>query len=374
MKKLLILLIAGVFVTSCAKKEAEKDLKKGGDVKTVTVKNKDVKTVKAKTTDKKVKKAEVKEEPFVLPEVLAEIGTDKVKKEEIEKEIAKMEKVYKQFGQKINNKQKRKISRDILNRVIDKKLIFVYAKENKIVADEAKVKKQFDAFTKSFKKEEDLQKFFKKHDLSKEKLMKSLEDRVLREAIINKEVISKIKIDEKDVKKYFDANQKEFQQEAQVKARHILYKGGKKLAKNATAEEKADFASKDKKAKEKIEALIASLKKNPKQDFAMLAKEVSEGPSAKKGGDLGWFTKKRMVKPFSDAAFALKKGEISGVVKTTFGYHVLKVEDTKEAKKLTFEESKKRIEDKLKRQKTRTEIKSFQQMLKTKYKVKVLLK
>jgi parvulin-like peptidyl-prolyl isomerase len=376
MKKLIIFLFASAFImTACVKQgSVDENAKKTDTVKSKTD-EKSVKNTKAVSKDKKEsKKEEIKDEPLVLPDVLAEIKGEKIKKDEVQKEIEKMEKIYKQFGQRLNLKQKQKIAGDILNKLIDKKVITVYAQENKITPDPETVKKQLETFKKSFKKDEDLKKFLEKHNLTEEKLTQTLTERALRETVITKEVIDKIKIDDKDVKKYYDEHQKEFNEEAQVKARHILFKTPKLLPKDATPEQKADFEAKDKAAKDKAEALLAQIKKNPKTDFEKLAKEKSEGPSAKNGGDLGWFTERRMVKPFAEVAFKLKKGEISEVVKTSFGYHIIKVEDKKDAKLLTFEEVKKRIEDKLKRGKIREDSQSFQRMLRTKYQVKTFLK
>lgn len=106
--------------------------------------------------------------------------------------------------------------------------------------------------------------------------------------------------------------------EKQVHARHILIKAED----SATPEAKAE-------AKKHAEQLLARAKKG--EDFASLARQFSEDTgSAKKGGDLGWNPKGRMVKPFDDAQFALKPGEISDLVQSTFGYHIIKVEGIRE--------------------------------------------
>jgi peptidyl-prolyl cis-trans isomerase D len=106
--------------------------------------------------------------------------------------------------------------------------------------------------------------------------------------------------------------------EKQVHARHILIK----VEDNASPEAKAE-------AKKHAEQLLARAKKG--EDFASLARQFSEDTgSAKKGGDLGWNPKGRMVKPFDDAQFALKPGEISDLVQSTFGYHIIKVEGIRE--------------------------------------------
>jgi peptidyl-prolyl cis-trans isomerase D len=121
-----------------------------------------------------------------------------------------------------------------------------------------------------------------------------------------------------EIKAYYDANKNDFQQESEVNARHIL------IAVDKDASEK-DVAA----AEKKIKKILAKAKSG--QDFAKLAKKYSEGPSSTKGGELGWFSRGSMVKPFEEAAFALKKGEISEPVRTRFGWHLIKVEDVHEA-------------------------------------------
>jgi peptidyl-prolyl cis-trans isomerase C len=119
--------------------------------------------------------------------------------------------------------------------------------------------------------------------------------------------------------------------EQEVHARHILVRA-------PAGDEKADKA-----AKAKIEAVIARLNKG--EDFATVAKEVTEDPSGKaNGGDLGYFTKQQMVPEFSEVAFKLDKGQISGPVKTQFGWHVIKVEDKRVKPPPKFEEVKPQIE------------------------------
>jgi peptidyl-prolyl cis-trans isomerase D len=123
------------------------------------------------------------------------------------------------------------------------------------------------------------------------------------------------------VKDYFDKNQTEFNKPGKVKARHILvaFQG----AKRATQE--AEKRSKDA-AKKRAEDLLAQVKA-PGANFAAIAtKETDETSGKAKGGDLGFFTREDMAKEFSDAAFAMKAGEISNVVESPFGFHVIKVE------------------------------------------------
>ncbi|MBU5314606.1 peptidylprolyl isomerase [Tissierella carlieri] len=130
-----------------------------------------------------------------------------------------------------------------------------------------------------------------------------------------------ITIGEEDISSYFEQNKTSFDQKEEVRARHILVK----------TEDQA------KEIKEKISA---------GEDFAQLAKEHSTDEMTKEsGGDLGFFGKGKMVKEFEEEAFGLGIGEISNPVKTDYGYHIIKVEEKKEAKEATLEEHKDEIKD-----------------------------
>lgn len=136
------------------------------------------------------------------------------------------------------------------------------------------------------------------------------------------------------IKEYYEDNPEMFKQEKEVKARHILFKVNKD-----TSEEE------EKKIKEKALSVLKMAREG--DDFAALAKEYSEGPTATKGGDLGFFPRGRMVKPFEDAAFKMQKDEISDLVKTPFGYHIIWVEDIKEPRTKTLEEAREQIAETL---------------------------
>ncbi|KKB63143.1 peptidylprolyl isomerase [Robbsia andropogonis] len=121
-----------------------------------------------------------------------------------------------------------------------------------------------------------------------------------------------------DIQKYYQANLKQYQSEGQVRASHILIA----VPKDASADVRA-------KAKAHALEVLKEVKAHPDR-FAAIAKKESEDPgSADKGGDLGFFDHSMMVKPFADAAFALQKGQISDLVQSDFGYHIIEVTDTK---------------------------------------------
>ena len=132
-------------------------------------------------------------------------------------------------------------------------------------------------------------------------------------------------ISDSEAKAYYDKHPDEFKIPAQVHARHILLK--------------------DEKGAQSVLAQLKGLKGDAlKKRFIALAKEKSTGPTGPKGGDLGFFGPGQMVKPFNDAVFAMKKGEVSSKpVKTQFGYHVIYVEDLKPAKAIAYDEAKERI-------------------------------
>ncbi|SAK94527.1 PpiC-type peptidyl-prolyl cis-trans isomerase [Caballeronia fortuita] len=134
-----------------------------------------------------------------------------------------------------------------------------------------------------------------------------------------------------DLKKYYDDNIQRYRTEAEVRASHILVNAPK----DASAADKA-------KAKQKAEDLLAQVKAHPDQ-FAQIAQKNSDDPgSASKGGDLGYFARGQIAggKAFDDAAFGLKKGEVSNIVESDFGYHIIQATDVKPSVTKPFDEVK----------------------------------
>ena len=152
-------------------------------------------------------------------------------------------------------------------------------------------------------------------------------------------VVKGITISEADLKTYYEQNVQRLGGQEERRASHILIAA----AKTAPAAERE-------KAKARAEELLAAVKKAP-DSFAELAKKNSQDPgSAPNGGDLDFFARGAMTKPFEEAAFALKKGEISPLVETEFGYHIIRVTDVKAPKQRTFDELKPELEADLKKQ------------------------
>jgi peptidyl-prolyl cis-trans isomerase D len=152
---------------------------------------------------------------------------------------------------------------------------------------------------------------------------------------------AQIDVDPAEVKKQYEANPRQYGKPEEREAAHILIA----VKPDASDEEKAS-------AKKKAEDIVAQAKKNPAQ-FGELAKKLSQDPgSAGQGGDLGFFARDgSMVKPFEDAVFSLKEGEITGPIQTDFGWHVIKLVAVSPAKQQSFDEVKAKIEQDLKRQK-----------------------
>ena len=148
-----------------------------------------------------------------------------------------------------------------------------------------------------------------------------------------------VTVNEADLKTYYEQNVQKTATQEERRASHILINA----AKDAPAADKE-------KAKAKAQALLSDLRKKP-SSFAELAKQNSQDPgSATKGGDLDFFPRGAMVKPFEDAAFALKKSEISEVVESDFGYHIILLTDIKAPKTKSFEEMRPQLEADLQKQ------------------------
>jgi peptidyl-prolyl cis-trans isomerase D len=148
-----------------------------------------------------------------------------------------------------------------------------------------------------------------------------------------------IAVSEDDLRKYYAENEKRYTAPEERRASHILVK----------ADKDAPKAERDK-ARAKAEALLAEVRKNP-QAFAEIAKKNSDDEgSAAKGGDLDFFGRGAMVKPFEDAAFALKPGETSGIVESDFGFHIIEVTGARGGEKKSFESARAAIESEVKNQ------------------------
>lgn len=178
------------------------------------------------------------------------------------------------------------------------------------------------------------------------KALAAAEKQLLINMMIRDEINNKLAVTEDDLKSWYEQNKKQFEASEQRQVRHILVED-EKLAKD----------------------LYRQLKKGA--DFITLARNNSiDKSSAVNGGFIPWFEKGQLVPEFEAAAFNLKKrGAISNIVKTQFGYHIIKLEDIKERPEVKFEDMKQQIEQRIKQEKSQTALQNYLIALKEKCKI-----
>lgn len=241
-------------------------------------------------------------------------------------------------GRQITDDQMEELKKDILEGLIEREVLYQESQKAGIKIADQKVDDQVAAIKKRFPNEEEFKKALAGMGLTEEDVREQIQHGLAIRELIDQKVANKVVITDEETKAYYDANPQLFNQPEEVKASHILIK----------VEPTADDATKAA-ARKKVEELQQKLKDGG--DFAELAKENSEGPSNARGGDLGYFKRGQMVKPFEDVAYSMKIDEVSDLVETRFGYHLIKVYDKKPEQTLAYADVKDKIAQRLKQEK-----------------------
>ena len=265
------------------------------------------------------------------------------------------------FDKVQDDPQAQQARKELLQQLIDGELVLEQAERQKVTVTPQSVDEQVKSIRARFPSDEAFTQALGASGLTPEGLKANIKKGMLRQQILNKEVLEKVAVSPKEVETFFNEHKDTYVQEEAVHARHILIK----VAPDASPED-------DQKAKERAKAVLAKAKKG--EDFSKLAAQYSEDSSKDSGGDLGYFGRGRMVKPFEEAAFALKAGQISDPVRSQFGYHIIKVEARREAKRLSLVEAKEWVEKDLTREKARVRYGEYVAGLREKAKITVNLK
>ena len=256
-----------------------------------------------------------------------------------------------QQGRQVTDEQLAALKKDILDSLIEREILFQQSQKAGIQITDKQVDDQLAGIKKRFPNETEFKNALNKMKLSEEEVKGQIKRGLSIKELIDQQITSKVVVTDEESKAYYDKNQQMFKQPEQIKASHILVK----------VDAKADEAKKTE-ARKKIEEVQQKLKDGG--DFAELAKEYSEGPSSTKGGDLGYFGSGQMVKPFENAALALKPNEVSDIVETRFGYHIIKVFDTKPEQTLAYADVKDKITQRMKQEKVEKEAVQYVDKLK----------
>lgn len=268
----------------------------------------------------------------------AEINGVVITKAQFDKELSiHLNRVARQ-GRQMTDDQLAALKNEILDGLIEREVLYQESQKVGIKIENQKVDEQLAAIKKRFPSEAEFKTALGKMNLTEDEVKMQISRGLAIRALIEQQIASKIVITDAETKAYYDGNPQMFKQPAQVKASHILIK----------VDTGADEAKKAE-ARKKIEAVQQKIKDGG--DFAELAKEYSEGPSNARGGDLGFFSRGQMVKPFEDAAFAMKVNEVSEIVETRFGYHLIKVYEIKPDQTLAYADVKDKLSQRMKQEK-----------------------
>ena len=296
--------------------------------------------------------------PAVLPQVCAKIGDQSVGREELETAVKEAES---RAGRTVPAEERDAVYRGLLDRVILFKLLSTEAKVRGIVVTPQEVTQRIGQIKQQFPSEAEFQKELTKRHTTMAQLEEDQRRDILNTKTIEAEVAPRAVVTPQELEEFYKSKPEQFKEQESVRASHILIG----VAKDAPPAAKQA-------ARTEAEGVLKRAKAG--EDFAALAKQYSKDPgSAAVGGDLNFFPKGQMVPAFDAAAFALKPGEISDLVETEFGFHIIKLTEKRAGRTVPLAEVKDRLEGFLKQRKQQELVQQYLLGLKAKYRVEVLI-
>lgn len=295
--------------------------------------------------------------PAQLPDVLARVNGETITRDAFEQALKNVES---RAGGPIPGDRRDEILREVLDQLVTIQVLAQETKARNITVSDSEVDAQIAEIRKQFQTEEEFTKALAQRGLTLDRLREDARREMAIARMVEAEVRPKIDVKEQDVKNFYDQNPDQFQQPESLRASHIL------LRVDAAAPE-ADKEAARAKANDVLKEIRAGA------DFAEMAKKYSQDGSASNGGDLNYFQLGQMVAPFEQAALALKVGQVSDVVETQFGYHIIKLTDRQGPRTVPLEQVAQRIGEFLTMRAQQEKANEFIASLRAKSKIEVLM-
>lgn len=250
-----------------------------------------------------------------------------------------MQNISTQMGGRENVESEQRLMQMAMERVVEQQLLAQEATRTNVQPNELRLAEMMQALERQAGGRDALESNLNTFGMSYDQLAGYVREIELSRALIEKQISPTIQVSDEEVKTFYEGNLELFDAAEQVRARHIVFSASLEADTETVAEARAKAADAHRRA-------VAG------EDFAVLAQELSEGPTASKGGDIGFFARGQTAPAFEAAAFALEPGGISPVVRTQFGLHVIKVEEKRPARRLPLDEVSEDVRTLLVQQKT----------------------
>jgi peptidyl-prolyl cis-trans isomerase SurA len=270
----------------------------------------------------------------VLEKIVARVNDDIITLTDYNNELARMRaELSRMYQGEELEKEYEKLKDNALENIIQNKLLVQKAKE---MGFAGKIDLEVSSYVESFRKQNNipdvksLERALAQAGMSMSQWREEIKNSILQEALIGTFVQSKVVTTDEEIQKYYEGHKKEFAKPAEVEVSEIIFY----LEGNKESDVQA-----------KAEATVQRLKNG--EDFAEVAKKVSEGPTAKQGGNIGGFKYGTMAPDIQKAVFSISAGQYTSALKTKFGFQILKVNSKKEAEFIPLDEVKKNIQSKI---------------------------
>jgi len=297
-----------------------------------------------------------------IPKLLARVNGIEIESKYIQFRLSQ---IIKKVNRPLTLKEKTSIVKDLIEKEVVRELINQQGKKENLTLDNKLIEKELESLRSAYSSEKEFDNALKARNINLEDIKKSMQIDLNARKLLNAQIKGKINVSNEDVKKYYEENKSKFQRPEAYHARHILaaYFPPEAL-RNQTIKElqknKEFFA---RIAEEKIDKIIKELKKGA--DFKELAKIQSDDESSREtGGDLDYIYKGIFDASFDKAAGKLQPGEISGKIRTRFGFHVIQLIEKKPPELATFDEMKPGIQKYLFLEEAKKQVASYVEKLK----------
>jgi peptidyl-prolyl cis-trans isomerase C len=295
--------------------------------------------------------------PAVLPEVIADCNGDKIPKAEFENAVRAVEQ---RAGGQIPPEKRDEIYRGVLDDLVAYRLLKQEVKARNLTVADTDVDARIAAFKQQAGSDANFKAALQAQQMTEAKLREDARTDLMVGKLLDQEVNQKILVKPTDIAAFYEKNPDRFKQGETLRASHIL------VAVPAQATDAQRAAS-----KARAEAALKAVKAGG--DFAKLARQYSNDSSAQRGGDLGFFPRGQMVPAFEAAAFALAVGQVSDLVETQYGYHIIKATEKRPARVVPFAEVAGQIEQFLEQEQRQQKGKALVDEIKAKGKVEIFI-